>query len=66
MADLCYTLFIYTKFSTDELMALFLEKGGRINKHYLRDWNRNKRTIVYLNGWYSGKNIKEALVKALV
>lgn len=62
----CYTLNIYTKFSTDELMTLFLEKGGKINKHYLQEWHKNKRTVVYLNGWFSGKNVKEALIKALV
>lgn len=44
---------------------MLLEKGGRIDKYYLREWNKNKHAVVYLNGWFAGKNIREALVKAL-
>jgi hypothetical protein len=42
-----------------------IKKGGRIDKYYLRDWNKNKTTLVYLNGWFKGKNIREAIMKAL-
>jgi len=42
-----------------------LEKGGRIDKYYLQRWNKNKHTLVYLNGWFSGKNIREAILNAL-
>lgn len=58
-------LTIDTKSSLEELVKKFLEKGGRVNKYYLRDWNKNKRAIVYLNGWFGGKNIREALSNAL-
>jgi len=51
--------------STDELISIFLKKGGRIDKYYLQRWNRNKHTILYLNGWFGGKNIHEALLRAL-
>jgi hypothetical protein len=44
---------------------MFTKKGGRINKYYLQDWNKNKHTLIYLNGWFGGKNIREALIKAL-
>ena len=44
---------------------MFLDKGGSINKYYLRDWNKNKHATIYLNGWFGGKNIREALLKAL-
>jgi len=47
------------------LVAILLKKGGRINKYYLQEWNKNKHALVYLHGWFSGKNIREALIKAL-
>jgi hypothetical protein len=42
-----------------------LKKGGRINKYYLQDNNQSKNTLVYLKGWFAGKNVREALNKAL-
>jgi len=48
-----------------ELLVLFSKKGGRIDKYYLRQWNKNKKTLVYLNGWFGGRNAREALQKAL-
>ena len=56
---------INTKSSVDELIAIFLKKGGRIDKYYLQEWNKNKHAIIYLNGWFGGKNIREAILKAL-
>lgn len=49
----------------DELIDSFLEKGGKIDKYYLRNTNRGKRTLVYLKGWFSGANIRTAIMKAL-
>lgn len=46
-------------------MTAFLTKGGRIDKYYLQENNRSRHTILYLNGWFGGKNVKEALLKAL-
>jgi len=48
------------------LVDKFLKRGGRIDKYYLQSWNRNKKALVYLNGWFGGKNIREALIKALL
>jgi len=62
---MCYNSVINTKQTVDELIESFLKKGGRIDKYYLRDWNKNKRVLIYLNGWISGKNMSEALQKAL-
>jgi hypothetical protein len=56
---------INTKSSLSELVKIFLAKGGRVNKYYLCDWNKNKHAIVFLGGWFGGKNIREALIKAL-
>jgi hypothetical protein len=50
--------------SLTKLITTFLQKGGRIDKYYLRDTNRSKRSLVYLNGWFSGQNIKTAILKA--
>lgn len=51
--------------SLTELVGVFSKKGGKIDKYYLRDWNKNKQTLVYLNGWFGGRNIREAILKAL-
>jgi len=62
---LWYNENINTKSSVDELLGIFLSRGGRINEYYLQKWNRNKHTVIYLKGWFGGKNIREALLKAL-
>jgi hypothetical protein len=62
---LWYNELINNNLTVKELIASLIQKGGRIDKYYLRDWNKNKATIVYLKGWFKGKNIREALVKAL-
>jgi len=56
---------INTNFSLQELISILLKRGGRIDKYYLQEWNRNKHATVYLKGWFGGKNIREALLKAL-
>ena len=48
----------------NKLIDSFLLKGGRIDRYYLRETNRGKRSLVYLNGWFSGQNIKAAILKA--
>ena len=48
-----------------ELVALLIKKGGHVNKYYLQESNKNKHAVVFLKGWFSGKNIREALTKAL-
>jgi len=50
----------------DKLISKFIAKGGYVNKYYLQDWNKNKQALVYLKGWFGGKNIREALIKALL
>jgi len=56
---------INTISSVDELVAILVAKGGHVDNYYLREWNRNKHALVYLKGWFSGNNIREALNKAL-
>lgn len=56
---------INTQSSVDELLKIFQERGGRINRYYLGEWNKNKHTVVFLNGWFGGRNIREALTRAL-
>jgi len=48
------------------LIKVFQKKGGRVDKYYLCNWNKNKHAVVYLKGWFGGKNIREAIMKALV
>jgi len=48
----------------NRLIDSFLLKGGHIDRYYLRETNRGKRSLVYLNGWFSGQNIKAAILKA--
>lgn len=54
-----------TNSSLNKLVERFLKRGGYINKYYLQDSNKNKQALVHLDGWFGGKNIREALVKAL-
>jgi hypothetical protein len=61
----CYNGSINTNLSITDLISSLVKKGGRVDKYYLREWNKNKTTLVYLNGWFKGKNIREALLKAL-
>lgn len=49
----------------NELVARFVKRGGKINRFYLSNPLRCKQTLVYLNGWFSGKNVKDAIEKAL-
>ena len=49
----------------DDLIARFVKKGGKIDGYYLRNTNRGKRTLVYLHGWFSGQNVRSAIMKAL-
>jgi hypothetical protein len=59
-----YTGLLAYETSINELIESFLQKGGKIDRYYLRDINRSKRTLVHLNGWFSGQNIRTAIMKA--
>jgi len=50
--------------SLNKLIESFLLKGGKIDRYYLRDINRGKRSLVYLKGWFSGQNVRTAIMKA--
>ncbi|MCJ7792857.1 MAG: hypothetical protein MUP45_02680, partial [Candidatus Marinimicrobia bacterium] len=52
------------KETVDNLIVIFFNKGGRINEFYLQKRKRNP-TLVYLNGWFRGRNIREAISRAL-
>jgi len=60
----CYNEFIKKKETTDNLIIAFFEEGGRINEFYLQKKGRNP-SLVYLNGWFRGRNIREAITRAL-
>jgi len=49
----------------EKLVETLQQKGGHVDKYYLEGLNRNKHAIVFLKSWFSGKNIREALLKAL-
>jgi len=61
---MCYNNSIENKDTTDNLIAAFFKKGGRINKFYLRN-QRKGPSLVHLNGWYRGRNIRDAILRAL-
>jgi len=42
----------------------FLEKGGKINKNYLKNPSKGP-VLVFYKRWYRGKNIREAISRAL-
>jgi len=60
----CYNGLLVKDSSLDKLIDSFCKKGGKIDGYYLRDVNRGKRTLVYLNGWHSGQNVRTAIMKA--
>lgn len=43
----------------------FLEKGGKINKIYLKNPSKGPVLVLYKRRWYRGKNIREAIPRAL-
>ena len=47
------------------LMGRFLELGGKIDKYYLRKDRMSKQVLVNLNGWFTGKNVQDAITKAI-
>lgn len=51
------------KADLDTLVARFLKEGGKINKYYLSKSNKGP-SLVYLNGWFSGQNVSDAITKA--
>jgi len=42
------------------------QKCGHVDKYYLQEPNKNKHAVVFLKSWFAGKNIREALLKALL
>lgn len=46
------------------LMERFLSKGGKIDKYYLSPYRMSKQVLVNLNGWFSGKTVREAITNA--
>lgn len=50
--------------TVQELVSRFVARGGKINRYYLSGNARSKRTLVYLHGWFSGHNVREAIAKA--
>ncbi|HKB88367.1 MAG TPA: hypothetical protein VKC53_01820 [Patescibacteria group bacterium] len=60
-----YNRLINNSLSLTKLIVALQKKGGRVDKYYLQEWNKNKHAVVFLNGWFGGKNIREAIIKAL-
>ncbi len=51
--------------SLEKLVEILQQKGGHVDKYYLESLNKNKHAVVFLKNWFGGKNIREALLKAL-
>jgi hypothetical protein len=48
----------------EELIEAFKNKGGRINKYYVQNPKKGP-TLVFYKRWYRGKNIRDAINRAL-
>ena len=48
----------------EELVDAFVKMGGRINKYYLRNPQKGP-SLVFYKDWYRGKNIRDAITRAL-
>jgi len=60
-----YNRKINTNNSVKELVKKLIKKGGHIDRYYLQECNRSKPALVYLKGWFGGRNIRDAIIKAL-
>jgi len=47
------------------MIESFLKKGGKINKNYLKNPSKGPVLVSYNHKWYRGKNIRDAIPKAL-
>lgn len=50
--------------TVEELVERFLARGGKIDKSYLSPNVTTRRALVNLNGWFGGKNLREAITRA--
>jgi len=48
----------------EELVKGFTEKGGRINSYYLT-YPARSPALVFYKKWYRGRNVREAIGRAL-
>lgn len=48
----------------DKEIKDFIQKGGRINSYYLTR-SKSNPTLVFYKRWYRGRNIREAIKRAL-
>ncbi|OGM18552.1 hypothetical protein A2685_01075 [Candidatus Woesebacteria bacterium RIFCSPHIGHO2_01_FULL_37_10] len=62
---MCYNTITINNKLTEDLIRIFFKKGGRINKHYLSTPIMKGPSLVYLNGWFGGQNLRVAILKAL-
>ena len=51
---------------TEVLLEKFFKLGGKVNDYYLRQDRSPKGALVNLNGWFHGKNVNEAINKAIL
>jgi|GEM_PF-3168237 len=56
---------INNKTPIDSLANQLLNRGGHVSQYYLKENNKNKPAVVFLKRWFRGKNIHEALMRAL-
>ncbi|MBU0569253.1 hypothetical protein KKB40_00535 [Patescibacteria group bacterium] len=63
LAILRYNDFIVNK-TLDEVVKSFIEKGGRVNPFYLTNPKRNP-VLVFYKRWFRGRNVREAIKRAL-
>jgi hypothetical protein len=56
--------FILNSNELEEMIVNFLEKGGRINKIYLKNPLKGP-VLVFYKRWYRGKNIRDGISRAL-
>lgn len=50
--------------SLEKIINAFVKKGGKINQYYLINPKRSP-TLVFYKKWYRGKNIRDAITRAL-
>lgn len=56
---------MYKDLPLEKLIELFIKKGGHINEYYLKNPKKSP-ALVFFKNWYRGKNIREAITRALI
>ena len=54
---------INKKLELQQLIDIFLQKGGKINEYYLKNPKKGP-SLVFFKKWYRGRNLQDAITRS--